>query len=129
MLKVLFVCIENSCRSQMAEAFFNSLTDKASASSAGTNPSNKVDSGAVESLNEVGIDISDQKPKLLSLKMNDEFDYIVTMGCMLGCPITPKEKTIVWDIEDPKGKTVAEFARIRDEIKAEVGKLIRQLSL
>ncbi len=104
MKKVLFVCIENACRSQMAKGFFNNFTKNAFADSAGTQPSETVNSVAVKVMNEIGIDIANNKPKNLSFEMNNEFDYIVTMGCVDGCPITPKNKTIEWNIEDPKEK-------------------------
>lgn len=130
MLNVLFVCIENACRSQMAEAFFNKLAEgKAIASSAGTNPAKKVDPAAVEAMDKYGIDISKNIPKRLELDMGNRFDYIVTMGCTDGCPITPKEKTIEWNIEDPKDKPPGEFERICSEIRAEVEKLISDLLL
>jgi len=127
MKKVLFVCIENSCRSQMAEALFNAMAKNAMAESAGTNPAKSVDENAIKVMNEIGIDISGKRPKALTPDMNEKFDFIVTMGCIDGCPITPREKTIEWDIEDPKGKGIEEYRMARDEIKQNVKKLIERV--
>jgi arsenate reductase len=124
MKKILFVCIENSCRSQMAEALFNSMTKDAIAESAGIKPVEKVDKMAVKVMKEIGIDISNKKPKMLTAEMNEKFDIIVTMGCMDVCPVTPKEKTIEWNIEDPKGKSIEEYRKIRGEIKRRIKELI-----
>ena len=123
MKNVLFVCVENSCRSQMAEAFFNSMAG-GGAESAGTSPAEEVDKGAIEVMKEIGIDISGKKPKVLMPEMNEKFDVIVTMGCIDGCPVTPRERTIEWNIEDPKGKSIEEYRKARDMIKQKVKKLI-----
>ncbi len=125
--KVLFVCRENACRSQMAEGFFNTFVANAWAESAGIKPADKVDPTAIKVMNEVGINISQKKPKILTSKMNDEFDYIITMGCIDRCPITPKEKTIEWSIEDPKGKPIEKYRDIRDMIKQHVEELIDEV--
>jgi len=127
MKKVLFVCVENSCRSQMAKGFFTNLSPKACADSAGIRPAKNVDPVAVVVMQEVGIDISCYKPKMLSPDMNKKFDYIVTMGCMDGCPLTPKEKTINWIIEDPRGKIRDKYREIRDNIKIHIQKLIDEI--
>jgi arsenate reductase len=127
MKKVLFVCVENACRSQMAKGFFNSYARNAVADSAGTNPARQVDPIAVQVMKEKNIDISGFIPKMLSFSMNNEFDYIVTMGCINGCPITPRSKTIEWNIDDPKGKPVEEYRRIRDQIEKNVKKLIEEV--
>ncbi len=125
--KVLFVCRENACRSQMAEGFFNTFAANAWAESAGINPTEKVDPIAIKVMNEVDINISRKKPKILTSKMNDEFDYIITMGCIDRCPITPKEKTIEWNIEDPKRKPIEKYRDIRDMIKHHVEELIDEV--
>ena len=127
MKKVLFVCIENSCRSQMAKGFFNKLTSNESADSAGLQPADHVDPHAIKVMNEVGIDISHYEPKKLTLDMNNKFDFIVTMGCVDGCPLTPLEKTIEWNIEDPKGKTIEKYREVRDTIRNHVEKLIMKI--
>jgi len=90
MIKVLFVCVENSCRSQMAEAWFNMLAKgKAIASSAGTKPAKEVDLLAIKVMEEVGISMKNQKPKALTPEMVKNFDLIVTMGCIDTCPYSP----------------------------------------
>ena len=123
MKNVLFVCVENSCRSQMAESFFNSMAGDG-AESAGISPAEEVDKGAIEVMKEIGIDISGKKPKALVPEMNEKFDLIVTMGCIDGCPVTPREKTIEWNIEDPKGKSIEEYRKARDMIKQKIKKLV-----
>ena len=125
--KVLFVCRENACRSQMAQGFFNTSITNTWAESAGIKPADKVDTIAIKVMKEVNINISQKKPKILTSKMNDEFDYIITMGCIDCCPITPKEKTIEWDIEDPKGKPIEKYRDIRDMIKHHVEELIDEM--
>jgi len=125
--KVLFVCRENACRSQMAEGFFNTSGTNKWAKSAGINPIDKVDLIAIKVMKEIGVDISQKKPEILTPEMNNEFDYIITMGCIDRCPITPKEKTIEWSIEDPKGKPIEKYRDIRDMIKHHVEKLIDEV--
>ena len=126
MKKVLFICVENACRSQMAKGFFNSMTENFMADSAGTQPVEKVDPVAMQAMSEKGVDISSFVPKMLTPSMNNLFDFIVTMGCINGCPITPKNKTIEWGIIDPKGKTIQEYREIRDQIEKHVFELIRE---
>ena len=127
MKKILFICIENACRSQIAKGFINTLTANAWADSAGIKPAEEVDPNAIRVMKEVDIDISQNKPKMLTFGMNNEFDYIVTMGCINECPITPKNKTIDWNIEDPKGKSINKYREIRDQIEKNVKKLIREI--
>lgn len=128
MVTVLFVCVENACRSQMAQGFFNALATKGRAESAGTQPAPQIDATAVQVMAEVGIDISGHCPKPLTTEMNDQFDYIVTMGCIDGCPLTPREKTIEWDIEDPHGKAIEVYRRVRDEIRRHVECLLNDIA-
>ncbi|MFH1013206.1 MAG: arsenate reductase ArsC [Thermoplasmatota archaeon] len=127
MKKVLFVCVENTCRSQMAKGFFNRYALDAVSDSAGTNPAERIDPLAVQVMNERGIDINGYVPQMLTFSMINEFDYIVTMGCMDGCPLTPRSKTIPWEIEDPKGKIIDDYRRIRDQIKNNVTGLIKEI--
>lgn len=127
MKKILFICIENACRSQIAKGFINTLTANAWADSAGIKPAEEVDPNATKVMKEVDIDVSQNKPKMLTFGMNNEFDYIVTMGCINDCPITPKNKTIDWNIEDPKGKSINKYREIRDQIEKNVKKLIREI--
>jgi len=130
MKKVLFVCVENAGRSQMAEAFANYHgKGKVAALSAGIMLADRVNPVVVEVMKERGIDISMNKPKLLSTKMTEEADRIVTMGCSVEkyCP-TPLLKNVVdWGLEDPKGQPVEKVREIRDEIERRVLKLVSEL--
>ena len=128
MKTVLFVCVGNSGRSQMAEAFFNQAAgDKARAMSAGTKPASAVDPRTVEVMREVGIDISAARPKALTTEMLEQADRVVTMGCGAEgvCPASLVE-TEDWQVEDPKGKPIEDVRRIRDEIKAGVARLLER---
>ncbi|MFH1483284.1 MAG: arsenate reductase ArsC [Chloroflexota bacterium] len=123
---MLFVCVHNSGRSQMAEAFFNRLAQgKAMALSAGTDPDEAVDPAVVKVMQEVGIDLSAKKPRALTPEMVGQADKMVTMGCGVEalCPATWVE-TEDWELEDPKGKTIEEVRGIRDEIKARVVRML-----
>ncbi len=126
--KVLFVCIENARRSQMAEAFFNKLAKGyAVAVSAGDRPASKVDPKAIEAMKEIGIDITNRRPKSLTLKMMEEADVVVTMGCGAEvCPVIPK-RVEEWKIEDPAEKSMDEFREVRNEIRERVERLIKTL--
>jgi protein-tyrosine-phosphatase len=127
MKTVLFICIHNSGRSQMAEAFFNHMSKgKAKAISAGSNPANSINSDAVAGMLEEGIDISLNKPKLLTQEMMQNIDLAITMGCQDACPLTTI-KTEDWELEDPKGKPLAEVRLIRDRIKSRVTTLIKDI--
>jgi arsenate reductase len=127
MKKMLFVCVENACRSQMAQGFCAALAPHVKAESAGTRPAEAVDEVAVRVMAEAGIDISGQRPTGLTMKMNDGYDVIVTMGCTDGCPVTPREKTIAWDIEDPRDKPVEVYRRVRDDIQRHVKQLLADI--
>ena len=131
MKTILFVCVHNSGRSQMAEAFFNKLAHgKAQALSAGTQPVSEVNPVVVEAMKEVGIDISDNKPKALTLEMVEKAEKMITMGCGAEaqgvCPASFIE-TEDWALEDPKGKSLEQVRKIRDEIKDRVKGLIEQI--
>lgn len=127
MKKVIFICIGNTCRSQMAKGFFNTLTSSKSADSAGIQPETHVEPLAVMVMKEVGIDISNYKPKKYVVEMNNLFDVIVTMGAVDGCPFAPCKKTIQWKIEDPKGKSLDKYREIRDTIRNYVEHLITEI--
>ena len=130
MEKVLFVCVGNSGRSQMAEAFFNILAEgKAEASSSGTNPAVSVDPQVVQVMREVGIDISDKKPKKMTLEMAESSDRVVTMGCGVEntCPATFMP-TKDWGLQDPKGQSMDKVREIRDEIKRRVEELVAEIT-
>ena len=129
MKRVLFVCVHNAGRSQMAEAFFNQMAkEKAKVFSAGTQPTDKVNPVVVAAMREVGIDISRRKPKMLALKMLEDVDRVITMGCGVGgvCPASfvPTED---WQLEDPEGRPIERVRQIRDEVKARVEGLIKEL--
>ena len=128
---MLFVCIGNAGRSQMAEAFLNQLAEgKARAISAGTQPADDIDSQVVEVMREVGLDIGMNKPKALTLKMLEQADRVVTMGCGAEgvCPASFVE-TEDWQLEDPKGKALDEVRRIRDEIEAKVVEILKRAGI
>ncbi len=129
MKKILFVCVHNSGRSQMAEAFFNKYADgKAQAFSAGTHYASHIIPTVVEAMKEVGIDISSKRPKMLTLEMLGTADKVITMGCGAEgiCPASyvPTED---WQLEDPEGKTIEQVRVIRDEIETKVKKLIVEI--
>jgi len=130
MKRVLFVCVENAGRSQMAEAFANHYgKGRLVASSAGVMLADKVNPVVVEVMKEKGIDISMNKPKLLTMKMAEDADLIITMGCSVEkfCPAPLLKNVIDWGLEDPKGKPIEEVREIRDEIEAKVLKLIAEI--
>lgn len=131
MKNVLFVCVGNAGRSQMAEAFFNHLAEgKARATSAGTNPASEVSPTVIQAMNEVGIDISSNRPKKLIMEMLDKADKVITMGCGAEnvCPATFVE-TEDWELEDPKGQSIEKIREIRDQIKTRVEKLIKEMQI
>jgi arsenate reductase (thioredoxin) len=131
MKNVLFVCVHNAGRSQMAEAFFNRMVEgKAVGFSAGTQITETINPLVVEAMQEVGIDISREKPKMLTLDMMDRADKVITMGCGVDgiCPasIVPSED---WKLEDPAGKPLETVRKIRDEVKLRVEKLIVEMDI
>ena len=129
MKKILFVCVENAGRSQMAEAFAKKYgNDNILASSAGNKPADRVNPAVVEVMKEKGIDISMNKPKLITAKMAMDNDLIVTMGCndQGVCPGPFFKPTIEWKLEDPKGKPIEKVREIRDVIERRVQELIVQ---
>ena len=129
MSKILFVCVENAGRSQMAEAFAkNYRKGKLVVSSAGNKPAEQVNPVVIEVMKEVGIDISLNKPKLLTFEMSAEADLIVTMGCNEQgiCPGPFFKPTVDWKLEDPKGKDIKKVREIRDEIERRVQELLEE---
>ncbi len=130
MKKILFVCVENAGRSQMAEAFAKKYgNDKIIASSAGNKPAEKINPVVVDVLKEKGIDISSNKPNIITAKMAQGADLIVTMGCndQGVCPGPFFKPTIEWHLEDPKGKPIEKVREIRDQIEHQVQELISGL--
>ena len=128
---VLFVCVENAGRSQMAEAFFRKFTkNKFNVISAGTTPSPKLNPIAIEVMKEIGIDMTDKSPKTLSNSMISSSFKTVNMGCMdkESCPALFVKDVIDWDIPDPKEKTIDQVREIRDQIENEVLNLIATIN-
>ena len=129
MKNVLFVCVENAGRSQMAEAFAN-LYGKGLiyASSAGTMPSSEVHPVVIEVMKEKGIDLSKNRPKPVDARMVQEADVIIVMGCSAEgfCPAPMLKKVEDWELEDPKGKSIEKVREIRNEIERKVKRLIRE---
>ena len=131
MKTVVFVCVHNSGRSQMAEAFFNQMAKgKALAISAGTQPGDKVHPVVVEAMQQVGIDITGNKPKMLTMEMVEKADRMITMGCGADagglCPASFIE-TEDWALDDPKDKPLEQVRAIRDDIKKRVMNLIQEI--
>ena len=125
----LFVCVENSCRSQMAEGFARKLgKDVLDGWSASSRPSGKVNATAVQVMQEAGADISLQKSKGLLDLPTIQWDYIVTMGCGDACPSLPAKNRLDWDLPDPKTLPLDAFRKVRDEIKARVESLVKECS-
>ncbi len=125
-MKLLFVCVENSCRSQMAEGFAKYYGKEISVYSAGSRPSGGVNPMAVDVMEEKGIDISNQKSKGLDALPRDDFDFVITMGCGDNCPTVSAKKRIEWRIKDPKGASIEVFREVRDEIEKKVLELLRE---
>ncbi|MFE2554809.1 arsenate reductase ArsC [Streptomyces sp. NPDC059352] len=125
---VLFVCVHNAGRSQMAAGFLNHLGgDRIEVRSAGSVPGDRVNPAAVEAMREIGIDISDQRPKVLTTEAVQASDYVITMGCGDACPIFPGKKYLDWALEDPAGQGVEAVRPIRDEIKVLIERLIAEI--
>jgi arsenate reductase (thioredoxin) len=124
---VLFVCVENSCRSQMAEGFARKLGGgDIRAASAGSRPSGAVNKKAIELMGEVGIDLKNHRSKPPS-EIPGQWDYVVTMGCGDACPVVPTRSRLDWQIPDPKNLALEDFRKVRDRIKAEVAELLRKI--
>ena len=125
---VLFVCIHNAGRSQMAAGFLRELGgDAIKVSSAGSDPGPHVNPAAVEAMAEVGIDISDQSPKILTSDAVETSDVVITMGCGDACPIFPGISYRNWELDDPAGQGIDAVRPIRDEIRTRVQALITEL--
>ncbi|MCZ4564069.1 arsenate reductase ArsC [Rhodococcus sp. IEGM 1401] len=125
---VLFVCVHNAGRSQMAAGFLTALAgDRVEVRSAGSAPAEQVNPAAVAAMAEVGIDISAQNPKILTIDAVQASDVVITMGCGDTCPVFPGTSYRDWVLEDPAGQEVEAVRPIRDEIKAKVEALIAEL--
>ena len=128
MKTVLFACVHNAGRSQMAAAWFNLLSDatKARAMSAGTDPGPRVHPEVVTAMNEVGIDLSGTPTSRLTLELAQRAQMLITMGCGDQCPVVPGVIRDDWPLEDPKGKPLATVRMIRDDIRSRVQALLEQ---
>ena len=126
MKKIAFICVHNSCRSQMAEGWAKHLaSDLFEIYSAGTEKYTEVKPMAIEVMKEAGVDISNQYPKLLN-EIPEEVDILITMGCGVVCPFIPNSTSEDWGIEDPSGGTIEDFRIARDKIKRKVEDLINR---
>jgi len=127
---VLFVCVHNAGRSQMAAGWLRHLAgDAVDVRSAGSLPGDRVNPAAVEAMAEVGIDISDQRPKVLTTDAVESSDVVITMGCGDACPIFPGTRYLDWQLEDPAGKGVEAVRPIRDEIEGRIRHLLTELQV
>jgi arsenate reductase len=125
---VLFVCVHNAGRSQMAAGWLRQLAgDRVEVRSAGSLPGDQVNPSAVAAMAEVGIDISDQRPKVLTTDAVEASDVVITMGCGDACPVFPGKRYLDWELEDPAGKGVESVRPIRDEIETRVRGLLTEL--
>ena len=125
---VLFVCVHNAGRSQMAAAFLTNLAgDKVEVRSAGSAPADSINPAVVEALKEVGIDISNEQPKVLTTSAVEQSDVVITMGCGDACPFFPGKRYLDWVLEDPAGQGVADVRPIREQIRKLVEELIPTL--
>lgn len=125
---VLFVCVHNAGRSQMAAAYLTHLAgDRIEVRSAGSAPANTVNPAVVEALAEDGIDISAEVPKVLTVEAVQASDYVITMGCGDTCPVFPGRSYLDWVLDDPAGRGVAAVRPIRDEIRRRVQDLITEI--
>lgn len=128
--KILFVCVENAGRSQMAEAFFKKFMPKGfEVISAGTKPSDKVNPIVLQAMNEIGIDMKNQTPKTITQQIISESEKAVNMGCIdqESCPALFLKDVLDWQISDPKEKPIEQVREIRDQIKSKVMDLIKSL--
>ncbi|MCX4748075.1 arsenate reductase ArsC [Kitasatospora sp. NBC_01287] len=127
---VLFVCVHNAGRSQMAAAFLTHLgQDRVQVRSAGSAPADTVNPAAVEAMREAGIDISAETPKVLTVEAVQSSDVVITMGCGDACPYFPGRRYLDWKLEDPAGQGVEAVRPIRDEIERRIRALIAELGI
>ena len=125
---VLFVCVHNAGRSQMAAGFLTALADgQIEVRSAGSMPGSQINPVAIQAMAEEGIDLSTQTPKILTTESVQASDVVITMGCGDACPIFPGKRYEDWELEDPAGKGIDTVRRVRDDIKARVQTLIGEL--
>ena len=126
---VLFVCVHNAGRSQMAAGWLAHLAgDRVEVRSAGSAPADQVNPAAVEAMKEVGIDISAESPKILTYDAVEASDVCITMGCGDACPVFPGKKYLDWELDDPAGKGVEAVRPIRDQIKTRIEALVAEIT-
>src|SRR3954447_15275343 len=128
MARVLFVCLHNAGRSQMSQALFErAAAGRHTAESAGTTPADRVHPEVVAVMDEVGVDLADRRPRLLTRALAERADVVVTMGCGDECPYIPGKRYIDWELPDPAGRPVEEVRALRDEIDERVRALAAEL--
>jgi len=131
--KIIFVCVANACRSQIAAGFARHYAREQGleleVASGGTRPAERVDEWAVQVMHEWGIDISGERPRAVSPQELKDFDYVITMGCAAGevCPADFTGRARDWEIADPKGKPLEAYRQIRDEIERKVKELLEEV--
>ena len=129
MSRVLFVCVHNAGRSQMAEALFGRAADgEHEVRSAGTSPAARVHPEVLDVMRDVGIDLGERTPRRLEQDYAEWADVVVTMGCGNECPFVPGKRYVDWDLPDPAGRPLEDVRRIRDEIARRVGELLSELA-
>jgi protein-tyrosine-phosphatase len=127
-LSVLFVCVHNAGRSQMAAALLaRHAGDRVSIRSAGSEPADQLNPAVVAAMREIGVDITNETPKLLSSEFASDADVVITMGCGDTCPVFPGKRYEDWELDDPAGLGLDEVRPIRDEIDARVRNLVAEL--
>jgi arsenate reductase (thioredoxin) len=127
--EVLFVCVHNAGRSQMAAGLLNKLAaGQVHVRTAGSDPADEINPAVVEAMEEVGVDLSQEFPKPLTDEFVRAADAVITMGCGDACPIYPGKRYEDWELEDPAGKDVATVRRIRDQIEARVATLLEEIT-
>jgi arsenate reductase len=127
-VNVLFVCVQNAGRSQMAEALFRRVAgDQHEARSAGSSPADHVHPAVVEAMLELGVDLAGRVPRLLARTDAEWADVVVTMGCGDACPYLPGRRYLDWELDDPAGRSLTETRAIRDEIASRVERLVSEL--
>jgi arsenate reductase len=127
-MKVLFVCVENAGRSQMAQAFLERAADgRHEARSAGTAPAQRVHPEVADAMAEAGLDVSGRRPRGLERADAEWADLVVTMGCGDACPVVPGVRYVDWELDDPRGRGADEVRAIRDEIARRVDALVLEL--
>ena len=126
---VLFVCVHNAGRSQMAAGYLRDLAgDRVDVLSAGSEPKDQINPVAIEAMAEEGIDIAGNTPKILTVDAVKESDVVITMGCGDACPIFPGKRYEDWELEDPAGKDLETVRRVRDDIRRRVESLITEIA-